>query len=129
MRSFLCRQSFAGVADSAVSPDSSNARLTANRSLRVRKVCAYIADKLDLRRPSRAPSIMDGLGGGADVHSTASVGSSLYGDFNPEKDLEILVNDQVLPLNVTLATIRHCMWRNGGDVILSYRSVQRENDQ
>ncbi|GAA5947003.1 hypothetical protein JCM3765_002113 [Sporobolomyces pararoseus] len=106
---------------------NANARLTANRSLRVRKVCAYIADKLDLRRPSRAPSIMDGVST-TDLQSSVAVASSLYGDFNPEKEIEILVNDQPLPLNVTLATIRHCMWKNGGDVILQYRSVHRETE-
>ncbi|GAA5922447.1 uncharacterized protein JCM15063_003305 [Sporobolomyces koalae] len=106
---------------------NANARLTANRSLRVRKVCAYIADKLDLRRPSRAPSIMDGLNT-LEAHPAPAVGNSLFGEFNPEQDIEILVNDQVLPVNVTLATIRHCLWKNGGDVILSYRSSRRHDE-
>ncbi|GAA6032860.1 hypothetical protein JCM8097_000833 [Rhodosporidiobolus ruineniae] len=110
---------------------NANARLTANRCLRVRKVCSYVADKLDLRRPSRAPSIMDGasrppsLYGGA----SASVGQTLYGDFDPEREIEILVNDQVLPVNVTLSTIRHCMWKSGGDVVLQYRAVHAGGDE
>ena len=70
---------------------------------------------------------MDGVST-TDLQSSVAVGSSLYGDFNPEKEIEILVNDQPLPLNVTLATIRHCMWKNGGDVILQYRSVNRETE-
>ncbi|GAA6061678.1 hypothetical protein JCM10212_005970 [Sporobolomyces blumeae] len=106
---------------------NANARLTANRSLRIRKVCAYVADKLDLRRPSRAPSIMDGISA-AEVQTSLAVGNHLYGDFNPEKEIEILVNDQVLPINVTLATIRHCLWKNGGDVVLSYRSAERGDE-
>ncbi|GAA5905207.1 uncharacterized protein JCM6883_006320 [Sporobolomyces salmoneus] len=107
---------------------NANARLTANRSLRVRKVCAYIADKLDLRRPSRAPSIMDGLST-TDLQSSNAIATSLAGDFNPDQDIEILVNDQLLPINITLATIRHCLWKNGGDVILQYRSVNREDEE
>ncbi|GAA6023731.1 hypothetical protein JCM10207_000238 [Rhodosporidiobolus poonsookiae] len=107
---------------------NSNARLTANRSLRIRKVCSYVADKLDLRRPSRAPSIMDGASTHS-AHSSPAVGHTLYGDFNPEKELEILVNGQVLPINVTLATVRHCMWKGGGDVVLQYRQVHDEEEE
>ncbi|GAA5850251.1 hypothetical protein JCM8547_001061 [Rhodosporidiobolus lusitaniae] len=105
---------------------SSNPRLNANRSLRVRKICSYVADKLDLRRSSRAPSIMDGVSRPASptgLHSSAAVGHTLYGNFDPEKEIEILVNGELLPVNVTLATIRHCMWKQGGDVVLHYRAV------
>lgn len=35
----------------------SNARLNANRNLRIRKVMAYVAEKLELHQTSRAPSI------------------------------------------------------------------------
>ncbi|GAA5958591.1 hypothetical protein JCM21900_003989 [Sporobolomyces salmonicolor] len=105
---------------------NANARLTANRSLRVRKVCSYVADKLDLRRPSRAPSIMDGSTTASNAYSAPAVGNHLFGEFNPEVEIEILVNDQLLPINVTLATIRHCMWKNGGDVVLTYRTAHRE---
>ncbi|GAA5914203.1 hypothetical protein JCM8208_001517 [Rhodotorula glutinis] len=104
-----------------------NARLTANRSLRVRKVCAYVADKLDLRRPSRAPSIVDGgdLSAPPTAHASPAVGSTLFGDvFVPERDIEILCNGEVLPVHMTLATVRHCMWKSGGDVVFQYRSQQ-----
>ncbi|GAA5976777.1 hypothetical protein JCM11641_000868 [Rhodosporidiobolus odoratus] len=107
---------------------NANARLTANRSLRVRKVCSYVADKLDLRRPSRAPSIMDGASAPPSPRNSPAVGHSLYGDFDPEKEIEILVNGQSLPVNVTLATIRHCMWKGGGDVVLTYRAVQTHEE-
>ncbi|BGP04746.1 hypothetical protein JCM10049v2_000548 [Rhodotorula toruloides] len=113
---------------------NNNARLTANRSLRVRKVCSYVADKLDLRRPSRAPSIMDGGAASAEPSAPQSpapaVGFTLYGDvFNPEKEIEILVNGEVLPTNVTLATVRHCMWKSGGDVVFTYRSKKHSPDE
>lgn len=67
---------------------------------------------------------MDGLSS-IDLSSTVSLGNTGY---DPEKEIEILVNDQPLPLNVTLATIRHCLWKNGGDVVLSYRPINREDE-
>ncbi|BGP12717.1 hypothetical protein JCM10213_008855 [Rhodosporidiobolus nylandii] len=103
---------------------NANARLTANRSLRIRKVTSYVADKLDLRRSSRAPSIIDGASAPSSPHVGGAVGHSLYGDFDPEKEIEILVNGQLLPINVTLATVRHCMWKGGGDVVLQYRAAR-----
>ncbi|GJN91586.1 hypothetical protein Rhopal_004609-T1 [Rhodotorula paludigena] len=103
-----------------------NARLSANRSLRIRKVCAYVADKLDLRRPSRAPSIVDGASRPPSIRSSPSVGSTLFGEFDPEREIEILVNGEVLPVHITLATVRHCMWKNGGDVVFQYRSKRED---
>lgn len=53
------------------------------------------------------------------------MGSALYGGgdvFDPEREIEILVNGEVLPVHVTLATVRHCMWKAGGDVVFQYRS-------
>lgn len=101
----------------------SNARLTANRSLRVRKVCSYVADKLSLRVMSRAPSIADGLNsyGTSPTRPSPAAPSAATGEYNPETGIEILVNGEVLPTNVTIGTVRHCMWKNGGDVVFSYR--------
>lgn len=103
---------------------SSNARLTANRSLRVRKVCSYVADKLNLRAMSRAPSIADGLntyGTSPTRPSPAMLPPGAGGEYNPETGIEILVNGEVLPNNVTIGTVRHCMWKSGGDVVFTYR--------
>ncbi|GAA5883735.1 hypothetical protein JCM3774_001666 [Rhodotorula dairenensis] len=103
---------------------NANARLTANRSLRVRKVCSYVADKLSLRVMSRAPSIADGLnthGTSPTRPSSAVPQAAAAGEYNPETGIEILVNGEVLPTNVTIGTVRHCMWKSGGDVVFSYR--------
>jgi hypothetical protein len=59
----------------------------------------------------------------ASEHSSPAVGNTLYGDFDPEREIEILVNGEVLSVHATLATIRHCMWKSGGDVLLQYRAV------
>lgn len=105
----------------------SNARLTANRSLRVRKVCSYVADKLNLRAMSRAPSIADGLNtyGTSPTRPPPALlppaAGGGGGEYNPETGIEILVNGEVLPNNVTIGTVRHCMWKSGGDVVFTYR--------
>lgn len=76
---------------------------------------------------------MDGSTSSAEPSAPPSpapaVGFTLYGDvFNPEKEIEILVNGEVLPTNVTLATVRHCMWKSGGDVVFTYRSKKHSLD-
>lgn len=102
----------------------SNARLTASRNLRLKKVTGYIADKLDLRTLSRAPSISGDYLPGVQpplVSEEEKVAASV--DFNPEQELEILVGDVLLPLHVTLATAQAYYWKpgGGGDLVVSYR--------
>lgn len=106
---------------------SGNSRLTANRSLRISKVVGYIADKLDLRHPStsRAPSISSFVGSNAPIAMTSSRGP-VMDDFDPSK-LEILCGDVVLPTRMSIATARAYYWKNGGDIILSYRLASINN--
>lgn len=113
----------------------SNARLTASRNLRLKKVTSYIADKLELRSiGSRAPSISSSSGSASEEDAASTTNSAVAtknsaqqqirresGVFEPERELEILVGDVVLPLNVTLATARAYYWKQGGDLIVSYR--------
>lgn len=101
----------------------SNARLTANRSLRSKKALHYVADKLDLRRVSRsrAPSIH---GGAPSVDSSPVPGAApgaVGDDYDPEAELEVLCGDVLLPGSMTLGTVRAFYWKGGGDVVLQYR--------
>lgn len=82
-------------------------------------MCSYIADKLNLRAMSRAPSIADGLNNYGTSPSEHQ--AHLAGDYNPETGIEVLVNGEVIPTNVTIGTVRHCMWKSGGDVVFTYR--------
>ena len=52
----------------------------------------------------------------------ASDSASTSTDYDPEKELEILVGDVLLPLHVTLATARAYYWKNGGDLVVTYRT-------
>ena len=41
-----------------------------------------------------------------------------------EDDIEILCNDELLPMNCTLATIRAFIWKRPEDLQLQYRPKQ-----
>ncbi|KAK4058019.1 hypothetical protein OIO90_000758 [Microbotryomycetes sp. JL221] len=116
---------------------NTNARLTANRGLRLKKVTSYVADKLELtgnRRHSRTSSIGGVSDGGTSSSSSHSSSSTSAADmtnnngggfaeatFVPEQSIEILVGDHVLPLNMTLAAARSFYWKQGGDLMVHYR--------
>lgn len=93
----------------------------------MRKVMGYIADKLDLREStaSRAPSI-SGDHAHMDAAPTSSSAASLHRRqaFVPEEELEILCGDVVMTGRMTLATARAFYWKQGGDLVLSYRLKQ-----
>ncbi|KAG9008693.1 hypothetical protein FRB93_006239 [Tulasnella sp. JGI-2019a] len=118
-------------------PIAESSRLTAGRTLRVRKVLQYVRDKfepLDVKAakakasprhsasaPSSAPKVDE-------VPSNASKPPE---DPIPEEETEILArpedvyelicNDTVLPMTMTIGAIRHYVWRQGGDLTMYYR--------
>ncbi|KIJ53413.1 hypothetical protein M422DRAFT_222750 [Sphaerobolus stellatus SS14] len=108
-------------------------RLTANRYLRVRKILAYVQDKIDKpdsRTGSRAGSISDATPRSSmersspTFHRTASshrLDSEVAKRPRPEDIYELLCSDVVLPLNMTLASIRHYIWRSSSELLLFYR--------
>ncbi|KAM0793263.1 hypothetical protein ACM66B_000725 [Microbotryomycetes sp. NB124-2] len=123
---------------------NANARLTANRSLRLKKVTSYVADKLDLvghRRRSRTSSIggvSDGGTSSSSSHHSTSEGSvksstdaavasgaaavtGFERPFVAEEEIEILVGDIALPVTMTLAAARTFYWKQGGDLVVHYR--------
>lgn len=98
--------------------------MTASRNLRVKKVCSYVADKLELHAASRAPSISDSSDGVPSPRQPSNADDPAAPkpvDFIPEEELEILVGNVLLPLHVTLATARAYYWKTGGDLVVSYR--------
>ncbi|KAI0137191.1 WD domain-containing protein [Xylariales sp. AK1849] len=80
-----------------------NNRLNANRMLRVRKILAYVAERID-------PSLDD------DENS-----------LRPEEYLELYCNDQLLPNTMSLATLRAHVWKGGNDVVLYYKANGRKD--
>ena len=91
-----------GTLPSIASPDG-NARLNANRMLRVKKIIGYISERIeDAPNPEAVPGSAEAM--------------------KPEEYIEIVCHDQVIDPNMTLATLRVHTWRTGGDVLLYYRA-------
>ncbi|KAH7021212.1 uncharacterized protein B0I36DRAFT_367640 [Microdochium trichocladiopsis] len=80
-----------------------NNRLNANRMLRVRKILAYVAERID---PDYDENNADAL--------------------KPEEYLELYCNEQLLPNTMSLATLRAHIWKGGNDVVLHYKANGRK---
>ncbi|KAG6036013.1 hypothetical protein E4U41_005847 [Claviceps citrina] len=87
----------------ALSPADGNNRLNANRMLRVKKILAYVAERIE------------------DVPEGASPD-----ELAPEDYLDLYCNDQRLDPLMSLATIRTHVWKSGNDVVLYYRANGRK---
>ncbi|KUI73640.1 hypothetical protein VM1G_09491 [Cytospora mali] len=89
---------------SLASADGNN-RLNANKMLRVKKILAYVAERIDPtleeqeNNPEQNPDAM-----------------------KPEEYLELYCNEQLLPIDMTLATLRAYIWKGGNDVVLYYKA-------
>ncbi|KAI1412447.1 WD40 repeat-like protein [Hypoxylon sp. FL1857] len=80
-----------------------NNRLNANRMLRVKKILAYVAERIDPQPEEPEP-----------------------GALKPEEYLELYCNDQLLPNTMSLATLRAHIWKGGNDVVLYYKANGRK---
>ncbi|KAI1381405.1 WD40 repeat-like protein [Hypoxylon crocopeplum] len=80
-----------------------NNRLNANRMLRVKKILAYVAERIDPQSEEPEP-----------------------GALKPEEYLELYCNDQLLPNTMSLATLRAHIWKGGNDVVLYYKANGRK---
>ncbi|KAI8963018.1 WD40 repeat-like protein [Daldinia sp. FL1419] len=80
-----------------------NNRLNANRMLRVKKILAYVAERIDPQSEELEPDAL-----------------------KPEEYLELYCNDQLLPNTMSLATLRAHIWKGGNDVVLYYKANGRK---
>lgn len=123
--------------------------------LRMRKACHYVAEKLELeswKQRRRYQALLEdrhAASGGASqltsdltrssTKSSLSSSTSSYANLQnvagegieeptllPEDEVEILCNDQPVPLNITLAACAKFCYGKAGDVYLTYR--RRELD-
>ncbi|KAF4628015.1 hypothetical protein G7Y89_g10129 [Cudoniella acicularis] len=88
---------------SIAGPDG-NARLNANRMLRVKKILAYVAERIEAAPEKPDPNAL-----------------------KPEEYLELYCYDQKLPISMSLATLRAHVWKGGADVMLYYKSNGRKS--
>ncbi|KAL1879100.1 hypothetical protein VTK73DRAFT_7324 [Phialemonium thermophilum] len=88
-----------------ISAADGNNRLNANRMLRVKKILAYVAERID---PPADPDRPD-----PDA-------------LKPEEYLELYCNEQLLPATMSLATLRAHIWKGGSDIVLKYKANGRK---
>lgn len=113
--------------------------------LRMRKACHYVAEKLELESWKQRQQYLAALDAQSATgskaidlsrsHTRSSLSSSSYGHIPglahpegpdppsllPEDELEILCNDQLVPLNITLAACARYSYGKSGDIPLTYR--------
>ncbi|CCD46941.1 hypothetical protein QC760_10828 [Botrytis cinerea] len=91
-------QPYQDLLPSIAGPDG-NARLNANRMLRVKKILAYVAERIEPASEQPKPEVM-----------------------KPEDYLDLYCYEQKLPITMSLATLRAHVWKGGADVLLYYKS-------
>ncbi|KAG6540955.1 hypothetical protein Mapa_017676 [Marchantia paleacea] len=103
-------------------------KLSAPRILRIHKVVNYVLEKLVLERPldDSASDSTSTSGQGSNHQSGNTYGSSRQSS-RPwqlsKPGVEILCNQQVLPPEMSLATVRAYVWKKPDDLTLYYRTV------
>ncbi|KAF8635329.1 hypothetical protein AX15_000450 [Amanita polypyramis BW_CC] len=96
--------------------NTAQSKLTANRYIRVRKLVIHVQEKLDRINASSA-----GMGPAA-VSPTLSTFDEKQGAKQRAEDLyEILCNDVLLPLEMTLAAVRQYVWKSSAELTMYYR--------
>ncbi|KAK7012216.1 WD-repeats-region domain-containing protein [Favolaschia claudopus] len=80
--------------------NTQQSKLTASRFLRVRKLVAHVQEKLDKLDPPPADA-------------PRPRAEDLY---------EILCNDVVLPLDMSIAAVRQYVWRQSAELVMNYRT-------
>ncbi|KAH6605014.1 hypothetical protein Trco_006721, partial [Trichoderma cornu-damae] len=79
-----------------------NSRLNANRMLRVKKILAYISERIEPEQDDDPNAL------------------------KPEEYLELYCNDQLLHPTMNLATLRTHVWKGGNDILLFYKANGRK---
>ncbi|KAG0569341.1 hypothetical protein M758_6G079300 [Ceratodon purpureus] len=109
-------------------------KLSAPRILRIHKVKNYVLEKLILERPLEESGPESNASAGQPGHPLAGGNANGKGAtaFRPGSKgwpqgtkpvVEILCNDQVLPPEMSLATVRAYVWKKPEDLYLHYRTV------
>ncbi|KZT03081.1 uncharacterized protein LAESUDRAFT_660442 [Laetiporus sulphureus 93-53] len=101
--------------------NSAQTKLTASRFLRVRKLAVHVQDKLDRIFGSRSSTSPNTPRSSLDSRSHSSGGGRGESRPRAEEVYEILCNDVVLPLDMTLAAVRQFIWRRAGEINMYYR--------
>jgi len=105
--------------------NTAQSKLTASRFLRVRKLTNHVQDKLDRMTGSQfaTPASSNTPRSSFDSRSRSPSTSHRESDSRPRPEdiYEIVCNDVVLPLDMTLAAVRQYVWRQAGELSMYYR--------
>lgn len=114
--------------------------------LRAKKILAYVAERIEAPAPaptpppaSTAPTTTSDADDATntttdsaqpaptpDPSTTTSTTAPEDANLKPEEYLQLYCQNQLVDMNMTLATLRVHVWRTGGDVVLYYRSNGRK---
>ena len=109
----------------SIAADGNN-RLNANRMLRAKKILSYVAERIEpgLEEEEKEGALKPEEYLELYCHNQVCVIlSPLLLAQEVEANIQTL---QIVPPNMTLATIRSSMWRGGGDVLLYYKANGRK---
>jgi len=102
--------------------NTAQAKLTASRFLRVRKLTYHVQEKLEKLAGGKA--VMDSPRSSLEARTVSSGTRSIGGGENrvrAEEHFEIMCNDALLPLDMTLAAVRQYVWRSSSELVMHYR--------
>lgn len=107
-------------------------KLSASDMLQVRKVIEHVYEKM-MGSPSEtgsqnAPpsSGHENSSGAGERNSSRNNGSDKEEERSSmaEEKVELLCQDQLLDSNMDLRTVKHFIWKSGGDLVLHYRPIK-----
>ena len=96
-------------------------RLNANRMLRARRIMAYIAERLPIEHYPEGALIPPPVGPLPTANTDGAPPKHVEPTLKPEDWLELLCHEQLVPMNMTLATLKGHVWKNAGDVMIYFR--------
>ncbi|KAG9318516.1 hypothetical protein JVU11DRAFT_607 [Chiua virens] len=98
-------------------------KLTASKFLRVRKLTHHVQEKLERLSSTTSPSTRSSV----DTSTPASPSTRGF-HMQAEETYEILCNDTVLSLDMTLAAVRRYFWRQSSELTMCYRLRKPPSD-
>ncbi|KAF8970943.1 hypothetical protein BDZ97DRAFT_1694202 [Flammula alnicola] len=92
--------------------NTAQSKLTASRYLRIRKIVSHVQDKLERLLPGSKTGSVRSFSDAQDQSRTRP---------RAEDEYEILCNETLLPLGMSLAAVRQYVWKQGAELVLHYR--------
>ncbi|XP_077560332.1 WD repeat-containing protein 48 isoform X2 [Haemaphysalis longicornis] len=99
-------------------------RLSASDMLQVRKVIEHVYEKIMGAGSEAGSQTAQQDKGDCPAAATAAMANEDERASIAEEKVELLCQDQVLEPTMDLRTVRHFVWKSGGDLVLHYRPIK-----